>query len=211
MARSDRLFDNVNVASICDRPLRVINAVDASIYRCLEKYEVIYQIILQQKYEMANNLVYLVWELVDWLERIRRLLGLGVGFERKTVHYREAVLALKEAEDFRHKLQHFDKFISSSVGGDQSLLGSVTAIVNEGSEPEGIYATFRCVSFNLGLLSPGKSLGSMEIPEKMSDAVDYVTLHLGSDSLNLSKILRKLLKFYQEARVELAQKYPISG
>lgn len=211
LARSDRLCDNVDVDSLNDRQLRTINAVDASIYRCLEKYEVIYQIIFQQKSEMAANLVYLVWELVDWLERTRKLLGLGVGFDRKTAYYKEAVAALREAEALRHKLQHFDKFVSSSIGEDQALLGSVTACVHEGIEPDGKHERLRVESFNLGLLRADKHLGSFEMAENMFDPVDHVTLHLGTESVNLSPILRKLLKFYQEARVELAQKFPISG
>ncbi len=210
MARTDRLFDKVDLESLNDRQLRVINAVDASIYRCLEKYEVIYQIIFQQKTEMTSNLVYLVWELVDWLERTRKLLGLGVGFDKNTDHYKEAVSALRVAEEFRHKLQHFDRFINSSVGDGQALLGSVTAFACEDIEPNGNCKSFRFESFNLGLLRGEKSLGSMVMPDRMFDSVDYVTLHLGADSVNLSKILRKLLKFYQEARSELAHKHPIS-
>ncbi|MEL7181064.1 MAG: hypothetical protein AAFN63_14635 [Pseudomonadota bacterium] len=211
MARGDRLFDNVDIESLNDRQLHVINAVDASIFRCLEKYEVIYQIILQQKTDMASNLVYLVWELADWLERTRKLLGLGVGFDRKTIHYREAVSGLKKVENLRHKLQHFDRFVSSSVSNNQALLGSVTACVCEGIESTGKHKRLRFESYNLGLLRAEKSLGSIEMPVRMLDTVDHVILHLGSESVNLSEILRKLLKFYQEARVELQQEYPISG
>lgn len=209
MARRDRLFDNVDLNALNERQLHVVNAVDASIFRCLEKYEVVYQIILQQKSDMIGNLVYLVWELIDWLERTRKLLGLSVGFDRKTSYYKDTFLALKAAEGFRHKLQHFDRFVNSSVGGDQALLGSVTAWEYKGVDTEGSYENLKFTSYNLGLVVGDKSLGYSELPEKMYDTVDYVTLHLGTDSVNVSEILRTLLKFYQHARSELAETYPI--
>lgn len=209
MARRDRLFDNVDLTELNERELRVINAVDASIFRCLEKYEVVYQIIQKQKTGMISNLVYLVWELVDWLERTRKLLGLGVGFNRKTIYYINAISALKKLKLFRNELQHFDKYVSSSCGGNQALLGSVTAYAYEGKGNAGKPECLRIESYNLGLLIEDKLLGSTKLPDKMYDFVDYVTLHLGTEAVNISEIMRSILTFYQEARLELAQKYPM--
>lgn len=209
MARKDRLLDNVNLNALNERQLRVINAVDASIIRCLEKFELVYQIILQQKSDMNSNVVYLVWELIDWLERTRKLLGLGVGFHRKASYYNDAFAAFQEIEEFRHKLQNLDRSVNSSVGENQALLGSVTAWVHEGKVSEGKCDNLRFESYNLGLISEGKSLGHSQLPDRIYDPVDYVTLHLGTEFVNLSKIMRMLLSFYQQARSELTGAYPI--
>ena len=43
----------------------------------------LWKIIAQDKVEMNQNLVLLTWELVDWLERTRKILGDGAGLKKK--------------------------------------------------------------------------------------------------------------------------------
>lgn len=204
----DKLFDNVDIEAIPERPFRVLNALDVSIHRCLSKYEVIYQIIDKDQTDMTRSLVYLSWELVDWLERTRKILGHGAGLKTKEPAYKILMSRLASAESFRDELQHFNQFVEQSIGTDFAPLGSVTAlradVVKNGSCEE-----FSFLSFNLGALRGTQTMGHFEMPPKaMNNRVDHVTLHLGGEQVDLSKILEGLLAYYKQLRDDLAKEYP---
>ena len=203
MRSDERLFDNVAVETIPDREFRVLNALDVSLHRCMYKYEMIYQIVDQDKTEMSQNLVLLVWELVDWLERSRRIMHLGTGFS-KTPRFRKIENSLKSVTDLRNTLQHFDNYIKDSGTTDFAPLGAVTAIHRIDSN------VFRLLVFNPGLLRADRNLGGAQIPKTMTDRVDYVTLLLDKFELNLSPVMRNLHGYYEELRKLVSNKYPAS-
>lgn len=206
MNKNDRLFDNVDVMSIPEREFRVLNALDVSIHRSLSKYEVIFQIIAQDRVEMNQNLVLLVWELIDWLERTRKILGYGAGLKKKDSAYVLVFNALGKTEDFRHILQHFDNFLNKSVQSMEAPLGAVSAIHWIGQNDE--QGEFRILTYNAGTIrGAGVELGGIEIPKNIQDKVDFVTLQLEGKSLNLSEILRRLLKYYEQLKKEIEKKY----
>ena len=203
MKQSDQLFDAVNIAAIPDREFRVLNALNVSIYRCLSKYEVIFQIIDRNETEYNREVVLLCWELVDWLERTRKILGLGAGIKKNDPEYILTYKKLESAEQFRHSLQHFDKYINESNDSSAAPLGSVSAIRMESKDE------IMAVVFTPGLVrGSGVDLGNFSMPEKMIDKVDFVTLELNGERLNLSEIARKLLKYYEYIRESTAVKYP---
>lgn len=203
MRSDERLFDNVAVEIIPDRDCRVLNALDVSLHRCMSKYEVIFQIIDQDKIEMNQNLVLLVWELVDWLERTRRIMHLGTGFS-KTTKFRKIENSLRSVTDLRHTLQHFDNFIKDSRTTDFAPLGAVTAFHRIDSDE------FRLLVFNPGLVRADTDLGGARIPETMTDRVDHVTLMLDKFKLNLSPVMRNLHGYYEELRELVSERYPAS-
>ena len=128
LKQNETLFDNVDVLAIPEREYRVLNALDVAIHRCLQKYELIFQIIAQDKTEMNRALVLLTWELIDWFDRTRKILGYGAGIKKKEPAFVLAYKELEKAEDFRNILQHFDNFIKDTQNNLYAPLGSVSAI-----------------------------------------------------------------------------------
>ena len=201
MRQGARLFDNADVLAIPDRQFRVLNALDLSIHRCLFKYEAIYQIIEQDRTELNRNLVLLVWELIDWFERSRRIMNLGTGFG-KNVATRKAKDSLKKVENLRHTLPHFDNFVKGSAEVDFAPLGAVTAI-HRSVEKE-----FRVLVFNPGTVRGATNLGKVRIPEKTVERVDHVTLLLEGQELNVSAVARDVLDYYEELRNQISKSFP---
>lgn len=201
MRSDERLFDNVAVVSIPDRDFRVLNALDVSLYRCMFKYEAIYQIIDQDKTDMNQSLVLLVWELVDWLERTKRIVRLGTGFP-KTAKSRKIANSLRSVVKLRNKFQHPKEFIPEPAARDFAPLGAVTAFHMLDNRQ------LRFLVFNPGLVKSDSNLGAALVPSVMADRVDYVTLTLDGMELNLSPIMRDLHGYYEELRHLLSNKYP---
>ena len=201
---NDRLFDNADVASIPDREFRALNALDVSISRCLQKYEVIFQIVAQDKTEMNQSLVLLTWELVDWFERTRKILGCAAGLKKNESAFALITRSLKNAEEFRHVLQHFDGFLTRSQATDFAPLGAVSAIhmLADGS--------MRTLVYNAGTARSDTNMGSVKLPDKMNDPVDYVTLQIDGRELNVSEIARNLKTYYSSLRDRVSEKFPLS-
>lgn len=205
----DRLFDNCNVSAMPEREFQVLNALDVSIHRCFQKYEMMFQIVAQDRTDMTQSMCLLSWELVDWLERTRKILGLGAGLKKRDPAFQLAERSLREAEDLRHILQHLDQFLARSKETDTAPLGWVSANHCLRIE-DGQIIELRNLVYTPGTVR-GKDalLGTVELPSMMYDKVDYVTLQLGDKSVNLSNICRKLLKYYEILRNEVANKYPL--
>lgn len=202
ITKNDRLFDNVNIAAIPDRHFRVLNALDVFIYRCLEKYEVIFQIVAQDKTGMNRNLVLMTWEIVDWLERTRKILGYGAGLKKSTPEFQMIMRSLENAKELRNTLQHFDSFLNRSDTHDLAPLGAVSVIhtLDENN--------MKAMVYTLGTIKPETNLGNAQIPKVIYDEVDHVTLQLDGQELNISEMLRKLLPFYAHLREQISEKYP---
>ena len=207
MKQGDRLFDNVDVLKIPEREYRVLNALDVCIHRCLYKYELIFQIIDKNKTELDSTLVLITWELIDWLDRTRKILGYGAGLNKKDPDFILTYQQLDKAEDFRHILQHFDGFINKTNGNSYAPLGAVTAINWLGDKGQG--NEFKILTFTVGnVRGVGVDLGSVEMPEIIKEKVDYVTLQFEDEKLNISEIAYKLLPFYESLRETIEIKYP---
>ena len=200
--QNEGLFDNVDIDSIAARAFRVLNALAVSIHRCLQKYEVIYQIIDQGKTDMNRSVVLLTWELVDWLERTRKIIGNGAGLKKKDPVLQLLTRSLDNAKDLRNVLQHFDQFLTRSMKSDFAPLGAVSAIHKLDDE------TVEFFVYNAGIVKGETHMGQVEMPEEFFDNVDYVTLQIDGLNLNVSEIVRKLLLFYSRFRDQLAEKYP---
>ena len=182
LTQCNRLFDEANIELIPDREFRVLNALDVSIHRSLHKYEVIYQIVAQDKTEINRNLVLLTWELVDWFERTRKILGYGAGLKKKDPAFGLIIRALGNAEEFRHVLQHFDSFLKRSMETDFAPLGAVSVIHSLGD------GSFRTLVFNAGTVRGETDMGATELPVRLHDQVDFVTLQIDGRTLNVSEI-----------------------
>ena len=112
-----------------------------------------------------------------------------------------AYRALSKAEDIRHVLQHFDKFIQKSIENDFSPLGAVTALKYLDENNVEFY------SFVPGSIKSNNVAGTTDLNQRFVDKVDHVTLEFYEQKLNLSEIARTLQKYYEYLRSEIASKY----
>ena len=53
-------------------------------------------------------------------------------------------------------------------------------------------------------------MGSVKLPDKMNDPVDYVTLQIDGRELNVSEIARNLKTYYSSLRDRVSEKFPLS-
>jgi hypothetical protein len=156
------------------------------------------------RYESADQSVgvSLAWDVIDWCEKLRKLLGYGAGLKKNGEWYIEVVSNLKCVEEARHIIQHFDKNINSNLSSAQPPLGHVTALIPSNS------------GFNVKIMNAGSfylekgeefKIGGFKMPSLIDPPVDHVTLFVGEHAVNLSELFRAIMKA-KESFVKYIQK-----
>lgn len=202
------IFDDADATKIPERYLHWLNAFDVAAHRALDKYELIYQAFEKPEQMTNREVACMTWELVDWLDRTRKILGSLAGLKRKDPLRILAERSLQEMVEVRNILQHFNEHIIEAITADFAPLGSISAIVITKKGDDGSVIELAMPFVAPGIVMGNKDIGSVSMPGRARDDVDHVTLHLGEESANLSNVMYKLMDFYKQTRVELAEKYP---
>ena len=158
------------------------------------------------RYEDTNQSigVSLAWDIVDWCERLRKLLGLGAGLKKKEQWYVDVFSHLECVEEARHFIQHFDKSINSNLEEAVPPLGHVTALMlsNGGFDVKIMNAG----SFYLEKGEKFK-IGGFKMPDSIVPPVDHVSLFVGQHAVNLSELFRAVMKAKEEFTVYIRNTY----
>lgn len=142
-------------------------------------------------YKKRNEIVSLAWDIVDWLERARKIFGVISGIPKNNNHYSSIMKLLEPAERFRQILQHYDsEVIKRAVEGMYPVMGGVIATFRRGESWYG----------RILLSTPARFPGDKEvniagvkfIKDNMQGDIDGITLSVTSHAINLSEILCKL-------------------
>lgn len=77
--------------------------------------------------EIGNELVAEAWDVIDWIDRLRRIMGVMVGVPRKEMWYAQLMQSIARAEEPRHRFQHFDNTLSYIVKKTYPVMGALIA------------------------------------------------------------------------------------
>lgn len=131
--------------------------------------------------------VSIAWDIIDWSDRLRKLLGFGAGLKKKEGWYIEICSHLGCVEDARNFIQHFDRSINANLGASIPPLGHVTALIP-------VARGFEVKVMNAGsfYIEKGQDfkVGSFKIPKNIESPVDHISLFIGEHSVNLSELFR---------------------
>jgi hypothetical protein len=162
------------------------------------------QVSLDIGYKKRNEIVGLAWDIVDWMDRLRKILNSVSGVKRKTGWYKDLTDALSHAESLRNLFQHFDGNIKKFVDGSYPIMGSITAIYQSGA---GAYA-------RVVVSTPARFAGDSEmhiegfvLPTSATKPLENVTLAVGKDFANLTAIFQSIERARPAFAAELKSKY----
>ena len=66
-------------------------------------------------YISVDHIISLGWDMIDWSERLRKLLHVGRGFKKKDEWCQSILNDLGDLEEVRHFIQHFDREVGRSA------------------------------------------------------------------------------------------------
>jgi len=78
-------------------------------------------------YSKRNEIVSAAWDVIDWSDRLRKVLGVLAGIKKNEAWYQIAIRGVAAVEDIRHFVQHFDSNLTKLVEGSYPVMGTVIA------------------------------------------------------------------------------------
>lgn len=158
-------------------------------------------------YERGNEIVGLAWDVVDWMDRLRKIMAGVSGVKKNTRWYRNIVESLKHAESLRNLFQHFDSSLKMFVTGTYPVMGSLAAAYPSDTGPY----------VRVLISTPARYIGDQtihiagfELPESVRGAVGSITLSVGEAFLDLSEVWDRLQRAKLDFAEYLRQEYGFS-
>ncbi len=144
------------------------------------------------------------WDVVDWLDRLRKLFGAVSGVKKKDEWYVEAMKVLKTTSETRNFLQHYDSELKYFIENKAALLGNV--IANYQSD-QGWYLRSITSSYSYGLDQEEYSIPGFNIPDKVSKPIESITLSIAETNFNISKTIEAMRPCIEEYKTSMLHKY----
>lgn len=157
-------------------------------------------------YERRNIIVSKAWDIVDWSERLRKVLGCIAGVKKKAGWYSEAVKALSEIAAIRNFIQHYDREIKSFIHGSYPLMGAVIACypIDDSSHYTRIVLSTPLRS----VYHQDVNISGMPDPNGgVKSPIDKVRFSIAGKFVDLSALNRALQRVLQSMKAELTVQY----
>lgn len=120
----------IDSTTLTRRAHTILNGIAFVFDQIESRYDLIHAYLLKYPETPRDEVVLgLAWDIIDWVERLRKLLGHGAGLKKKERWYKDAVARLAPAEVIRGQLQHFDRSIEFCLKNQLSVFGHLSAYV----------------------------------------------------------------------------------
>lgn len=147
------------------------------------------QVTIDISYPHGNYIVSLAWDIVDWCDRLRKILGAIAGVRRKENWYQQLVTSLEATAEVRHFLQHYNREIKNFVAGSYPLMGSVSACfpLESGWHTRCIPSTPLTSVYHRDFKVSG-----FQVPPYVEGDIDYVMFSIAEKYINITELTEKL-------------------
>ncbi len=99
------------------------------------RYERLYRLL--ERYHIENQddeIVALAWDIINWAERLRKLLNHGIGVKASDPWLQSFTRALEPIEQMRHVIEHLPGSVEDCLSEKIPLFGCVSAYSSMGRE-----------------------------------------------------------------------------
>lgn len=170
----------------------LLASVVFSMRQIKNRYEAIEKEVCSH-YVSPDHIVSLGWDMIDWSERLRKLLHMGRGFKKKDEWCQSILTDLKDLEDVRHFIQHFDREVGKSDQDYLNLIGSLKIQLNRKYYPHKRSWTFNIGnSINIFHLEQQNRTFNFDMVEMSGDIVRSATLSLAGQDIDLNQLKSKV-------------------
>ena len=203
------MINRIDKSLIDEKTFNLLASVIFSMRQVKNRYDAIEKEVCSH-YVSPNHVVSLGWDMIDWSERLRKLLHVGRGFKKKDVWCQSILNDLKDLEDVRHFTQHFDREVGKSDQSYLDLMGSLRVKLNRKYYPHKRSWTFSIDnSIDLQILQRQNRTFDYDMLQMSGRIVESATLSLAGADVDLDQLRSKvghakhglddyLVKYYYE-------------
>lgn len=157
--------------------------------------------------DLGDQIIACCWDIIDWTERLRKLLGYGAGIKKKEDWFKALMKAVAPAEEIRHTLQHLDGHMEYCLKESLPTVGHLVAyVINEKGNGFDIM-----ISLPSGFKNDGTDKLAAYVKVKISfePPVTAATFFVGDKRINLTVMFhaieegrKQLCEFIRRAYIE---------
>lgn len=175
-----------------DKAYNLLASVIFSMRQIKNRYEAIEKEVCSH-YVSPDHIVSLGWDMVDWCEKLRKLLGLGRGFKKKDEWCKNILSDLDALKDVRNFMQHFDREVNKSNQSYLNLLGSLKVQLNGKYHRNQTSWTFTIEnSINISLLNQQNRTFTFDSVAMSGDIIRSATFTLAGKDIDLNELRSKV-------------------
>lgn len=206
-----RVFVSINMAvfifNTLERKFQEIEGILEE-YHCLTKASVIsdgeHKLWVTWGYEKGDTLIETSWSIIDWGEKLRKILSSITGIKKNERWYKELIASLEKTKSIRNTIQHIDREIKNYISDSTPLMGVVSA---QFPLPKG-RVTY--VISSSTFKSPYKdhiNIYGIEATEARSDGMGSVIFSISKKSFNFTSFMAEIRKSVASMKVYLNDNY----
>jgi len=207
------IIENIPADRIEPRARIALNGVLFVFGRIREEYErLIYLLISSRRQDLGDQIIACAWNIVDWAEKLRKLLGYGAGIKKRDNWFKELEKAIAPAEEIRHSLQHIDKhmeecfkaslpsvgFLISYVMGENGQGYDIMVSIPSGSKCDGTDKLSAYIKVNIAF-TPPVIAATLFIADKQINVTEMVSAAILGEKAFIDYINETYMKVQQPA------------
>lgn len=170
----------------------LLASVVFSMRQIKNRYETIEKEVCSH-YLSPDHIISLGWDMIDWSEKLRKLLEVGRGFKKKDEWCKSILADLDDLKDVRNFIQHFDREVGKSDQSHLNLIGSLKVRLNGKYYPNKSSWTFNIDdSIDIFLLQQQNRTFNFDTVEMSGDIIRSATLSLACNDINLNQLRSKV-------------------
>jgi hypothetical protein len=170
----------------------LLASVIFSMRQIKNRYEAIEKEVCSH-YVSPDHIVSLGWDMVDWCEKLRKLLEVGRGFKKKDEWCKNILSDLDDLKDVRNFMQHFDREVNKSDQNYLNLLGLLKVQLNGKYYPSQTSWTFSIDnSIDTFLLQQQNRTFTFDSLGMSGDIVRSATFSLAGNDIDLNELRSKV-------------------
>ena len=159
----------------------------------------------------TSQILALGWDVIDWAEKLRKLLNVGRGLKKKDDWFKEIDTFLSSLKDVRNFIQHFDKEINKPEYIDVTVMGELHLRLTGKYHPHLGSLTFNALGgmdrFKMIQLECANKQFNYDWISMSGGVVDSAKIKLGGSSVDLRSLVSQVHHARQGFNEHLVNKY----
>lgn len=183
------ILNNLPNDKLSEREIIFIESIVHSINIIDTSYSRLVSCLYKNDDDMATESPLIdVWNVIDSAHRLRCILDKAPGIKKKETWFQISIRKLKETEDIRHFIQHYDREVDNLISEVKPLLGHLSWLFVESED-----------RFQVGLIVPGtlRKFQGLALVNPMGKSVrsriDLITFNIGKYQVSISDIYFQLI------------------
>lgn len=182
------IVDQIDKSLMDKKAYNLLVSVEFAMKQIKNRFEAIEKEVCSHHIS-PDHLISLGWDMIDWSEKLRKLLEVGRGFKKKDDWCKRILAELEDLKNVRHFIQHFDGEVGRSEQSYLNLIGSLDVVLDASFYPKKYLWSFHIGNtVDLAVLQQQSRAFNCNMAEMAGVILKSASLSLAGKDINLKEL-----------------------